>query len=386
MSIDNFINNNGYFVWFTGVIEDIDDPLQRGRYRVRCYGYHTDDKVLIPTEDLPWAHVMLPITSASMSGIGESATGLLRGSWVVGFFRDGPNAQDPVIMGSIPSTTNDVDYTRGFTDPQQQYPSQNKLTTPDTPVSAQSSKGDEVGAEPVYKSGFSYSKKKEIRSDTTHSPDGQTSNNTGVSTSDGRSWTFRKLDDVHAPVYPYNHVKAHQRKEDDKEDAHIEERDVTPGKERISTMHRTGTYHEITPFGDEECYIMGNEYQIIVKDKNVYVKGTCNLTIDGNCNTLIEGDWDIECRGNKHERIHGDNTLTINGNSNQHIKKASTEKVDETFTETVGGNVQETYKANQTTNVSGNQISDGSSGPGGSVVSSAINGNFKIKATRIDLN
>jgi len=28
------------------------------------------------------------------------------GSWVVGFFRDGPSAQDPMVMGSIATQTN----------------------------------------------------------------------------------------------------------------------------------------------------------------------------------------------------------------------------------------------------------------------------------------
>ena len=43
------------FVWFLGVVEDRDDPIQLGRVRVRCYGYHTDDKSESPTKDLPFA-------------------------------------------------------------------------------------------------------------------------------------------------------------------------------------------------------------------------------------------------------------------------------------------------------------------------------------------
>ena len=48
------------FIWFTGVVEDRNDPDKLGRVRVRCLGYHTDNKELIPTKDLPWAHVMHP--------------------------------------------------------------------------------------------------------------------------------------------------------------------------------------------------------------------------------------------------------------------------------------------------------------------------------------
>ena len=36
------------FIWWFGVVEDRNDPLQLGRVRVRSYGYHTDDKNAIP--------------------------------------------------------------------------------------------------------------------------------------------------------------------------------------------------------------------------------------------------------------------------------------------------------------------------------------------------
>ena len=85
----SFMGKNG-FVWFYGVVEDRHDPLYLGRVRVRCIGWHTDDKTSgsgIPTDDLPWADVINPITSASMSGIGRSPTGMVPGTHVFGFFR-----------------------------------------------------------------------------------------------------------------------------------------------------------------------------------------------------------------------------------------------------------------------------------------------------------
>ena len=101
----NFIGR-GNFTWFVGVVEDRNDPVQLGRVRVRCFGWHTDDKSQIPTEDLPWAIPVNPVTSASDLGIGESPTGLLVGSWVVGFFIDGERAQEPMILGTINSSQN----------------------------------------------------------------------------------------------------------------------------------------------------------------------------------------------------------------------------------------------------------------------------------------
>ena len=92
--------------WFTAIVENIADPLNAGRVQIRCYEYHElNDVNSIPSEKLPWATPLLPITSASNSAVGASATGLMVGSWVFGFFRD-EDLQDPVIIATIPGTTN----------------------------------------------------------------------------------------------------------------------------------------------------------------------------------------------------------------------------------------------------------------------------------------
>ena len=90
------------FQWFIGVVEDRMDPKRLGRLRVRCLGHHTEDLVKLPTKDLPWAHPMNPITSATVSGVGQTPLGAVEGTWVVGFFTDGPTAQQPVVMGTLP--------------------------------------------------------------------------------------------------------------------------------------------------------------------------------------------------------------------------------------------------------------------------------------------
>lgn len=105
MRNDMFIG--GDFAWFLAEVEDVNDPKFLNRVKVRCYGWHTDDTGVLPTADLPWATVMMPATSASYKGVGSNHE-LVVGSWVVGFFRDGPSAQDPIIMGSIATQTDEV--------------------------------------------------------------------------------------------------------------------------------------------------------------------------------------------------------------------------------------------------------------------------------------
>ena len=72
MNNDKFLGHNG-FLWFTGVVEDRNDPNKAGRVRVRALGHHTSNTTILPTADLPWAHCMLPSTSAGISGLGQSA-------------------------------------------------------------------------------------------------------------------------------------------------------------------------------------------------------------------------------------------------------------------------------------------------------------------------
>ena len=89
------------FVWWNGVVEDRKDPLFLGRCRVRILGWHTEDKSMLPTDDLPWAQAMMPITSASQTGVGQAPVGPVEGTWVMGFYRDGELAQEPVMMGTM---------------------------------------------------------------------------------------------------------------------------------------------------------------------------------------------------------------------------------------------------------------------------------------------
>ncbi len=98
MRNDEFIG--GEFAWFTGIVKDINDPEHLNRVKVNCLGYYDEAK----DDELPWATVVMPVTNASIKGNGGNHH-LEVGSWVVGFFRDGPSAQDPMVIGSIATQT-----------------------------------------------------------------------------------------------------------------------------------------------------------------------------------------------------------------------------------------------------------------------------------------
>ena len=114
--MQDFMGKDG-FHWFVGVVEDRNDPAKVGRVRVRILGHHSENLAEVRTNDLPWAHVMHPVTDPSMQGLGHTPSFLTQGSWVVGFFRDS-ELQQPVIMGSLPGQPEDAaNPTVGFNDP-----------------------------------------------------------------------------------------------------------------------------------------------------------------------------------------------------------------------------------------------------------------------------
>ena len=98
MQTEYFHGKDGYER--AGVVEDRKDPLFLGRCRVRILGRHTENKTELPTEMLPQlgfdAHHF-----ASQTGVGERSVGPVEGTWVMGFYRDGELAQEPVMIGTL---------------------------------------------------------------------------------------------------------------------------------------------------------------------------------------------------------------------------------------------------------------------------------------------
>jgi uncharacterized protein (TIGR02594 family) len=105
-----------------GIIEDIMDPLQYGRVRVRYLKIHTDNKTKLPTELLPWSQVIGSIYSASISGVGVSPVGMVPGTMVFAIPID-QGMQEFLILGTIAGNrTIYLNPSFGFNDPSGLYP------------------------------------------------------------------------------------------------------------------------------------------------------------------------------------------------------------------------------------------------------------------------
>lgn len=125
------------------------------------------------------------------------------------------------------------------------------------------------------------------------------------------------------PVYPYNNITQ-------TESGHTFEMDDTPSRERIRLNHRSGTFIEMHPNGDEVHKVYGDGYEIVIKNKNVLIKGTCNITINGdanmhvlgNHNVQVDGDYNLQVAGKMSQRVVGDvsvssdNDISITANEN----------------------------------------------------------------------
>ena len=145
----NYFQGKDGFIWWHGVVEDRQDPLYLGRCKVRILGWHTEDKAELPTASLPWAQVLMPVTSASQTNVGHAPVGPVEGTWVMGFYRDGELGQEPVIMGTIPGIPeNFAKQGTGFNDPRLDVPSADRQGQDETGKGIKGVPGETLDAFP----------------------------------------------------------------------------------------------------------------------------------------------------------------------------------------------------------------------------------------------
>ena len=399
-----FMGQDG-FVWFVGVVEDRNDPELLGRVRVRCLGFHTDNLDDLPSSDLPWAHVMHPVTDPSMQGLGSTPSFLVEGSWVIGFFRDAYEKQQPVIIGSLPGApANAANPDRGFNDPrspnskQDQYkgtprygpypvdgktyemPSGHEYGETDTNRLAQGetsethnsllarrrnrlrgdpTKVDEtVGVDDdLFGASAPTDEVKGTGIPTATQPFLKTVSDVAVEETRG-FWEEPHPKSIQidekpyiSSQYPYNHVH-------ESESGHISEIDDSPGSERLFTQHMSGTFEEIHPDGSKVVKIVGDNYEIVAGSSNVSITGNVNLTVAGTVRELIRGDYHLEVEGNYTQKIHKNHRVKVGagesgGNREEEIKGNHSYNINDNVKARIGGNVDITIEKNDFTLING---------------------------------
>lgn len=342
----DYMGKNG-FVWWQGVVEDIYDPLKLGRVRVRVLGWHSDDKADVPVKDIPWAHVIMPVNSPSVSGKGWSPTGLVQGAWVVGFFRDGNNAQEPVVFGTIGGINtvkipipDDLSRLAGnqFADTGliKDIIAQQIQSRKDEVISALEKAKNDVGLKPyempknpTINSARGFSDPDGLyplisrmgESDTNRLARAEQLENTIVAKKQNElescqtalAGSWREPSPAYNAKYPFNNVYESQA-------GHVIEYDDTPGAERLHWYHCSGTFNEIHPKGSEVHKVVGNAWDITLNDKMILVKGNCAFNTNKTLKIYMGKDLEIEVEGDSKMYVKGDMTVDVRGNYLQKVK------------------------------------------------------------------
>jgi hypothetical protein len=279
--------------WWIGIVEDRDDPKQLNRVRVRIYGVHTHDKQRIATPDLPWAQVMMPTTSPSVSGLGTTTHGLVEGSTVMGFYRDAIDMQDPVVMGSFIGMPNKFyRYTQdtlggisefertpedGFNDPRlataEDY---NKDNNPDgndpkhinrnygLTLALDKSPRGQGGSSAVNYPKTDYYEKSDVNLLALGKEDAYPK----IAEASGEPARSNYV----KPIYPFNHVH-------ETESGHVIELDDTPEYERLHAYHRSGTRVEVDKDGTYVEKIVRDKYTVILGSDTVKIQGAVDIEV-----------------------------------------------------------------------------------------------------------
>ena len=324
-----FMGKDG-FHWFIGVVEDRNDPLKVGRVRVRAVGYHTENKTILPTEDLPWATVMTSTESSGMSGLGTTPHFLVLGTHIVGFFRD-VDCQEPVILGALPGApgqygnpnvgfadptrrsedTSEVDYNRSY------YPK-----TPEESDINELARGVLTATNPNFREGTRHVEVAAAGRDQFTVPtvnedltiDAVTFNTFSeprVANSDNT------ISGTYKPTYPLNHVY-------ETETGHLMEFDDTPDHARINIFHNSGTYMELSKNGTRVNHTAGDEHNTAL-NRFTNIKDNETLTVNGSMKILVNTDriegqnFDIQIDDGANLNIQVDNgaaNIVVKGNVN----------------------------------------------------------------------
>jgi hypothetical protein len=344
----NFLGRNG-FIWFNGVVEDRADPQKLGRVRVRCIGFHTANKTELPTEDLPWAQVLLPITSAAISGLGNSPSALVEGSWVMGYFRDGEMCQQPLVLGSLPGKPSELAQSGGFYDPNGIYPKyKDEVDTNRLAVNDE----DNPSLSLTLRTATRTTEVATADFNSVLAADG-----TIIAASDGTTWDQPVI--PYAAVYPYNKVY-------ETEAGHVKEYDDTPGSERIHERHTTGTSYEISPNGTKTDIIKGDHYTIVSNNSQALITGNSDISIDGRHKIYINkantpnNHYDIQVGTGANINIQVDsgdvNVVTTTGRINLNSGGDTNLKVGGNLTIDVEGNMTSNIEGSNTENTTGAKI------------------------------
>ena len=260
---------------FIGIVENNVDERLEGRVQVRAFGMHGTANE-IPTSELPWA---IPI----IGSYDYNAPVPALNSWVFGFFLDGKDAQQPMLLGIIPMMNTTI--------PNQETSGIGAPIRENYELLSYGSRSQDIGQ--PNSSNLTRGEKLED----TYIVAQEATRIKGIVGADGKEWEEPAA--AYAAEYPFNRV--------------IEtpggtsiELDDTPGAERMMIYHSSGSYMQIDSRGTTTHKATSDKYDMNETNMHVYVGGKATVN--------ILGDASIKIAGNKIEEVGGDYKLIVRGN------------------------------------------------------------------------
>lgn len=117
-------------------------------------------------------------------------------------------------------------------------------------------------------------------------------------------------------VYPYNHVY-------ESESGHFIEIDDTPNKQRLHWYHRSGTFKEIHPDGQQVEKVKKKNYLFVLEDYFVSAAKSMNLTAGGPMRIKAGAEMNLNAGGNLNLDAGEDYNRLVKGNENKKVVENS---------------------------------------------------------------
>lgn len=275
-------------LWFVGVVENRIDPRKEGRVQVRAFGVHGTN-AQVPTERLPWAICIsgnydpnYPIPPLN--------------SWVFGFFLDGRDAQQPMILGLIPTQMTSL------IDPE--VNGWGVIPTENVNLQSQGSRATDFGqpansrkarGEDLDKTDILLQEVSRVVADLSVIEEGL---------------TLEEPPPGARPSYPFNRVT-------ETAGGHCFEMDDTPSAARVRLGHSEGQFLEmhqngVTVLKSTSDLWLISEGNIVIVSKGggqvIKVEGDAVFSVDGN---LVQ-----DVTGNMRQVVHGNYELSVGGQLN----------------------------------------------------------------------
>jgi len=279
-------------LFFVGIVENNIDPRYESRVQVRAFGVH-GTKEQIPTEDLPWALVVA----------GNYSFNILpqQNHWVFGVFLDGRDAQQPLILGTIPTFMSDT------LDPDRDGIGEHPKNEDEKAQSADSAP-ERVGQPACHPlaTGESPHEGHPLEHEMNCIKDVKVASNPNAPNESFTSWSENAT--AYNAKYPHNNVYCSP---DNKTTVEL---DSTPNAERLMIWHR-GSYIQVDSNGTRTDKSYGDHQEVNDKNNMVYIGGRSSVTIMGDSHVYVDGNKIEEINGDLIQVVHGNHILGVGGQS-----------------------------------------------------------------------